>query len=85
MSKCDYSTVVQECSGFEDKALHPGSSPAGAAALPVSTKLQLLLSQPDGIMLMSASTGVRQISACSQTIGAESAVGSPDTINVQHN
>ncbi|CAL5226043.1 g8855 [Coccomyxa viridis] len=57
MSRCDYSTVAQDCSGNKDRALHPGSSPAGAAALPMSTKLQLSLSQPDGVMLMSASTG----------------------------
>ncbi len=63
MSRCDYSTVAQDCSGNKDRALHPGSSPAGAAALPMSTKLQLSLSQPDGVMLMSASTGDGQIIA----------------------
>ena len=59
VSKCDYSTVAQECSGVQDRELHPGSAPAaaGATAAPVSTQLQLSLSQPDGVMLMSASTG----------------------------
>lgn len=68
MSKCDYSTVAQECSGIEDRALHPGSSPAGAVALPVSTRLQLSLSQPDGVMLMSASTGGRWIIAIADSV-----------------
>ena len=58
-SKCDYSTVAQECSGIIDRDLHPDSLPAGENAEPVSSRLQLSLSQPGGVMLLSASTGAR--------------------------
>ena len=57
-SKCDFSTVAQECSGIIDRKRHPNASSAGSRAEELNTLLPLSLSQPAGVMLMNSRTGM---------------------------
>lgn len=58
ISKCDFSTVAQECSGIIDREMHPDASAAGSRGEALNTLLPLSLSQPAGVMLMNSRTGM---------------------------